>query len=319
VNDFYKFSYVRILLLVALSVSAVCTSAAADEDYRKQLSPTHAVILGIVEGITEYLPVSSTGHLLITKDLIGLGSGIGQPAGETTPEDDAINAYIVCIQFGAILAILFVCFHRFRKIFNGVFHGDSEGRRLLGNLVLALLPAVVAGLILGRIIKTHLFGAYPVIAAWFFGGVVILAVSFWYRRRGKNMHKGQAIEDMRMSTAVLIGVAQCFAMWPGLSRSLATILGAIFLGLSMKAAVEFSFLLGAVTLTAATVYDVVTYGGEMLATLELSSMALGLLFAFVSAVLSVKWMIRYLNRYGLEVFGYYRIAIALAGMVIILA
>lgn len=318
-NALHKFTYVWILSLVALGVSVVCNPAAAAVENKKQLSPTHAVILGIVEGVTEYLPVSSTGHLLIAKDLIGLGSGMRQDVGKTTPEDDAINAYIVCIQFGAILAILFVCFHRFRKIFNGVFHGDSEGRRLLGNLVAALLPAVVAGLLLGRLIKTYLFGAYPVIAAWFFGGVVILAVSFWYRRRGKNMHKGQAIEDIRMSTAVLIGVAQCFAMWPGLSRSLATILGAIFLGLSMKAAVEFSFLLGAVTLTAATVYDVAFHGSQMLAHLNFSSMALGLLFAFVSAVLSVKWMIRYLNHYGLEVFGYYRIAIALAGMVIILA
>jgi len=110
--------------------------------------------------------------------------------------------------------------------------------------------------------------------------------------------------------AILIGVAQCLAMWPGVSRSLATILGGLFLGLSMQATVEFSFLLGAVTLTAASVYDVLKHGSEMLAVLEMRSMILGLVFAFLAAVLSVKWMIAYLNKYGLEIFGYYRIALA---------
>jgi undecaprenyl-diphosphatase len=235
-----------------------------------------------VEGLTEYLPVSSTGHLLVTKELLGMDTTGSDMARQTT-ETDAINAYLVCIQFGAILAILVVCAQRFKKILKGLFQGDAEGRRLLANLILALLPAVVIGLLLEGPIKKFLFGTYPVIAAWFVGGV-----------------------------AIFIGLAQCLAMWPGVSRSLATILGGLFLGLSMPATVEFSFLLGAVTLTAASVYDVLKHGRDMLAVLDIRSMVLGLVFAFLAAVLSVKWMIHYLNKYGLEIFGYYRIALALA-------
>jgi len=301
----------RLAAAVVVWILLFCSSAGAAEATPKHLTAAHAVILGIVEGVTEYLPVSSTGHLLITRDALGLGSDSHSPDSTASVETAAINAYIVCIQFGAILAILFVCFHRFKKIFNGVFHGDPEGRRLFGHLCLALLPAVVAGLLLADPIKTYLFGAFPVITGWFIGGAVILIVSIRFRRQQIDLHQGRRIEDMQASTALLIGLAQCIAMWPGMSRSLATILGAIFLGLSMEAAVEFSFLLGAVTLTAATGYDVVRHGREMLAMLELSSMALGLLFAFISAVVSVKWMIRYLNRYGLELFGFYRIALAI--------
>ena len=113
------------------------------------------------------------------------------------------------------------------------------------------------------------------------------------------------------SRTTRVGLAQCLAMWPGVSRSLATIIGGLFLGLSMQTTVEFSFLLGAVTLTAASVYDVIKHGSEMLAVLEIRSMLLGLVFAFAAAVLSVKWMIAYLNKYGLEIFGYYRIALAI--------
>ncbi|MBW2513747.1 MAG: undecaprenyl-diphosphate phosphatase, partial [Deltaproteobacteria bacterium] len=264
-----------------------------------------------VEGLTEYLPISSTGHLLITKDLLGMNtmeSGTVQQAADT----DAINAYIVCIQFGAILAILVVCAYRFKKILKGLFQGDAEGRRLLTNLILALAPAVVIGLLLERPIKKFLFGTPPVIAAWFVGGVAILFISYYFKGRHRDLHQGKEIEDMGPQVALFIGVAQCLAMWPGVSRSLATILGGLFLGLSMKATVEFSFLLGAVTLTAASAYDVLKHGSDMLAVLDIRSMFLGLVFAFVAAVLSVKWMIHYLNNYGLEIFGYYRIVLACA-------
>lgn len=286
-------------------------AAAVSVDEPKQLTTTQAIILGVVEGLTEYLPVSSTGHLLITKDLLGMNA-MGSDAMRRAAEMDAINAYLVCIQFGAILAILVVCAYRFKKILKGLFQGDAEGRRLLVNLILALLPAVVLGLLLERPIKKFLFGTYPVIAAWFVGGVAILFISFYFKDRHRDLHQGKEIENMGPQVAFFIGVAQCLAMWPGVSRSLATILGGLFLGLSMKAAVEFSFLLGAVTLTAAAVYDVFKHGSDMLAVLDIRSMFLGLAFAFVAAVLSVKWMIHYLNNYGLEIFGYYRIVLACA-------
>jgi len=266
------------------------------------LSITQAIVFGIVEGLTEYLPISSTGHLLVAKEIMGLGS--------ETSSEAAINAYIVVIQFGAIIAILVICLNRFISLYKGLFQGDPVGRKLLANLIFAFLPAVVIGLALEDQIKGHLFGTFPVIIGWVAGGLVILGFAFLCRFRSIDLHQGRDLEDITIPVALFIGVAQCLAMWPGVSRSLATILGALFMGVSMAAAVEFSFLLGAVTLSAASIYDLLKHGQDMMQAFDLSSMALGLVFAFVSAVLSVKWMVGYLNRYGLELFGYYRIAIA---------
>jgi undecaprenyl-diphosphatase len=306
------FQLFLIIIVWGVIVGMACPAAGAGPaDGPKQLSNTQAVILGVVEGLTEYLPISSTGHLLVAKDLLGLES---READGTlhAAEAAAINAYLVCIQFGAILAILFVCGQRFKKILKGLFQGDADGRRLLANLILALLPAVVIGLMLEGPIKKFLFGTFPVIVAWFAGGAAILFISYYFKARQRDLHRGKEIEDIDPKAALLIGVAQCLAMWPGVSRSLATILGGLFLGLSMKATVEFSFLLGAVTLTAASAYDVLKHGSDMLAILDVRSMGLGLAFAFAAAVLSVKWMIHYLNQYGLEIFGYYRMVLALA-------
>ena len=306
-----KYSYIFIMILCGIFLGLVFPAVAAvPEDDPKNLTTIQAVVLGIVEGLTEYLPISSTGHLLVTKDLLGMDS-TGSDIVQQTAETDAINAYLVCIQFGAILAIFFVCAQRFKKILKGLFQGDADGRRLLTNLVLALLPAVVIGLVLEDPIKKFLFGTYPIIVAWFGGGVAILFISYYFKTQHRDLHQGKEIEDMGPKVAIFIGTVQCIAMWPGVSRSLATILGGLFLGLSMKATVEFSFLLGAVTLTAASVYDVFKHGSDMLAVLDLRAMLLGLVFAFAAAVLSVKWMIHYLNQYGLELFGYYRIALAL--------
>ena len=288
-----------LVVLVAVTTGAAPTDASANE---KGLSAVQAIVLGIVEGLTEYLPISSTGHLLMAKEMMGLG-GVGG-------SDAAINAYIVVIQFGAILAILVIFRNRFISLYQGLFAGDAAGRKLLANLVFAFLPAVVVGLALEDQIKSRLFGTYPVIIGWVVGGIVILGVAFLCRRRSIDLHKGKGVEDITIAIALFIGFAQCLAMWPGVSRSLATILGALFMGVSMAAAVEFSFLLGAVTLSAASAYDLLKHGHEMMRVFDFSSMVLGLVCAFVSAVLSVKWMVGYLNRYGLEVFGYYRIAIA---------
>ncbi len=303
---------ILVLLVCCLTVTMISpVNAETQADNPKKMTLIQATILGMVEGLTEYLPVSSTGHLLLARDLLGMNL-LASDTSETTTAMEAVNAYLVCIQFGAILAILVVCAHRFKRILMGIFKGDAEGRRLLAHLVLALLPAIIIGLILEGVIKRLLFGIYPVILAWFVGGVAILVIAFIFKSRKIDLHQGKAIEDMTAKTALLIGLVQCLAMWPGVSRSLATILGGLFLGLSMQATVEFSFLLGAVTLSAASVYDVLKHGQDMLAMFDLGSMMLGLLVAFVAAILSVKWMIGYLNKYGLALFGYYRIAIAIA-------
>ena len=288
-----------LIVLVAMTAGAAPADSSANGS---GLSVVQAIVLGIVEGLTEYLPISSTGHLLVAKEMMGMGGG--------GSFDAAINAYIVVIQFGAILAILMICLNRFISLYQGLFAGDAAGRKLLANLVFAFLPAVVVGLALEDQIKSRLFGTYPVIIGWVVGGVVILGFAFLCRHRSIDLHKGKGVEDISIPIALFIGFAQCLAMWPGVSRSLATILGALFMGVSMAAAVEFSFLLGAVTLSAASVYDLLKHGPEMMRVFDLSSMVLGLVFAFVSAMLSVKWMVGYLNRYGLELFGYYRIAIA---------
>ncbi len=301
-----------ILLTCCLTILVIkTTNAGTQGENSKQMTIIQATVLGVVEGLTEYLPISSTGHLLLARDLLGMDSQ-ASANGDAATAMDAINAYLVCIQFGAILAILVICAHRFKRILMGIFKGDTEGRRLFAHLVLALLPAIIIGLILESAIKQFLFGIYPVILAWFMGGVAILVIAYVLKSRKIDLHQGKSIEDITAKTALLIGLAQCLAMWPGVSRSLATILSGLFLGLSMQATVEFSFLLGAVTLSAASVYDVLKHGQDMLAMFDFGSMMLGLLVAFVAAILSVKWMIGYLNKYGLELFGYYRIAIAIA-------
>jgi len=288
--------------LIILAIGSAWAAADNSPAMGSGLNHYQAIVLGIVEGLTEYLPVSSTGHLLVAKEMMGLGGD--------SASDAAINAYIVVIQFGAILAILVICLNRFISLYQGIFKGDAAGRKLLANLIFAFLPAVVIGLALEDQIKSRLFGTYPVIIGWVVGGLVILGFAFLCRHRSIDIHQGRRIEDIRIPVALFIGFAQCLAMWPGVSRSLATILGALFMGVSMTAAVEFSFLLGAVTLSAASLYDLLKHGREMIQVFNFFPMLLGLVFAFVSAMLSVKWMVGYLNRYGLELFGYYRIAIA---------
>ena len=300
-----RYSKWRVAILSGLMVLVVAAAWAAVADSPAMgsgLNNYQAIVLGIVEGLTEYLPVSSTGHLLVAKEMMGLGGD--------SASDAAINAYIVVIQFGAILAILVICLNRFISLYQGIFKGDAAGRKLLANLIFAFLPAVVVGLALEDQIKSRLFGTYPVIIGWVVGGLVILGFAFLCRHRSIDIHQGRRIEDISIPVALFIGFAQCLAMWPGVSRSLATILGALFMGVSMTAAVEFSFLLGAVTLSAASLYDLLKHGREMIQVFNFFPMLLGLVFAFVSAMLSVKWMVGYLNRYGLELFGYYRIAIA---------
>jgi undecaprenyl-diphosphatase len=157
------------------------------------------------------------------------------------------------------------------------------------------------------------------VVAWLLGGIAILALAGWQKRARKRASRGADITRMSIRMALFIGLAQCIAMWPGVSRSLATILGGMLAGLSMPAAVEFSFLLGMLTLGAATAFDALKHGQEMLQAFSISSLSVGLIVAFISAVFSVKWMVGYLNKHGLEIFGYYRIGLALVVGALILA
>jgi undecaprenyl-diphosphatase len=275
------------------------------------LSLKQAAILGVVEGLTEYLPVSSTGHLLLAERLMGIGESPDATPAERERTKEASDAYTICIQAGAIIAVLGLYFRRVRQMLLGLVGKDSEGRQLLINVAAGFLPAAVIGLLFNKLIKSYLFGTWPVIIAWFVGGLAILAVSWRNQGKDHTAQSGMSIIELTWRMALIIGFAQCIAMWPGVSRSLVTIVGGLMVGLSLSAAVEFSFLLGLVTLSAATAYDTLKHGQVMLQTFDALSLAVGVAFAFVAAFLSVKWMVGYLNRHGLALFGYYRVCLAL--------
>ena len=215
-------------------------------------------------------------------------------------------------------------FRGFVRWFSELLGKDPDGLKMATNVIAAFLPAAFIGLLLEKPIKKYLFGGeawglWPIVAAWFVGGIAILLVSWWQASRQEKTHQsGLSLESLTWKMAVVVGLIQCIAMWPGVSRSLVTIVGGVLVGLSLSAAVEFSFLLGLLTLSAATVYDGLKYGEEMVQSFGLSALFVGFLGAWVSAVLAVKWMVAYLKKHGMQVFGYYRIALGLVVTVLIL-
>lgn len=264
-----------------------------------------AILLGVVEGVTEYLPVSSTGHLTVVSRLLGIGTGADRTAAD---------AYAIVIQAGAILAVLVLYRERVRLVLDGIFRADPAGRRLLAVLVSGFVPAGIVGFLLGDLIQERLFGLGPVAGAWIAGGVVILAVARrWHRPEGRQ------IEDLTVRDGLLVGAAQILALWPGVSRSLVTMLGAMALGVATPAAVELSFLLGVVTLGVATGYEALRDGGEIVAAFGIAAPALGFVAAFVSAVAAIRWLVAYVSHHPLTVFGWYRIAVGVATVALLAA
>ncbi|HEY8524225.1 MAG TPA: undecaprenyl-diphosphate phosphatase [Acidimicrobiales bacterium] len=292
------------LLALLVLAAVVAGVGAGDRDDETDLRAADAVLLGLVEGVTEWLPISSTGHLTVTQDLLGI-------------DGDAADSYAIAIQAGAILAVLILYRERFLAMARGVRGDDPAGRHALQSIVIACLPAVAVGLLLEDTIKDNLFGSWPVVVAWLVGGLAILAAA--RARRHIPPTKGAPLTALDWQNALIIGVAQTFALWPGVSRSLVTILAALAVGLSVPAAVEFSFLLGFVTLGGATAYETLSSGGEMLDAYGLAVPLLGLAVAFVSAVVAMRWMVDYLNRRGLEIFGWYRIVVAVVVSGLLLA
>jgi undecaprenyl-diphosphatase len=272
-----------------------------------------AAILGLVEGITEYLPISSTGHLILVSALLGLDH---PPATKR-----AVDAFNIVIQGGAILAVLMLYWPRVKQMFAGLLGRDAIGLRLLRNLVIAFLPAVLFGLLLADWIEQHLFYAIPVMAALAIGGVLMIVIGRWQRRffRGNehadpaDAHSYVDIEHLTWRRALLIGVMQCVAMWPGTSRSMMTIVGGMFVGMKPRHAAEFSFLLGLPTLGAACAYSALKNftadEPNMLKSLGVGPILVGVLVATISAAIAVKWLVTFLNRHGLVAFGWYRLVL----------
>jgi undecaprenyl-diphosphatase len=254
-----------------------------------------AVLLGIVEGLTEWLPVSSTGHLMVVQRLLGISGG-------------AADTYAIAIQAGAIVAVAWLYPARLVGMARGALGRDPPGRRLAVAVIVAAAPAAVVGLAFEDVIMGRLFGPWPVVVAWCTGGLVILVVV--RHRRHLPQDAGAPLTALGWRGALLIGCAQTLALWPGVSRSLVTILAATMLGLTVPAAVEFSFLLGFVTLGGATLYAIVSGGGAVVAAFGLATPLLGLVVAFAASAAAMRWMVAYVSRHGLEVFGWYRILIA---------
>ena len=254
-----------------------------------------ALILGIVEGLTEFLPISSTGHLILAGDLLDFN-------------DDKGKVFEVAIQTGAILAVVW----DYRARFAGVARGlasDPAARRFVANLFLAFLPIAGLGLLFGKAIKAHLFAPVPVALAFIVGGLVI----FWAERR-QHVIRVQEVDDLQWRDALKLGFAQCFALIPGTSRSGATIIGGLFIGLSRKAAAEFSFFLAVPTLGMATLYDLVKHR-DLLSWSDLPMFAVGFVAAFISAALAVRVFIRYVASHDFTLFVIYRIVFGVVVLV----
>jgi undecaprenyl-diphosphatase len=246
-----------------------------------------ALILGVVEGLTEFLPISSTGHLILAGDLLGFN-------------DERAKVFDVVIQTGAMLAIVWEYRTRFLSVISHVF-SDAAARRFILNLAIAFTPAAVLGLGFGKMIKAHLFKPVPVALAFIVGGFLIL----WIERHPRQVAV-ENVDDMNWKDALKVGFAQAFALIPGTSRSGATIVGGMLFGLSRRAATEFSFFLAVPTLIAAGAYDLFK-NRSLLSADDLGLFAVGAVAAFVSAFFCVRWLVRYIATHDFTLFAWYRI------------
>ena len=249
------------------------------------------IIMGVVEGLTEFLPISSTGHLILAGSLLNFTG-------------EKVKVFEIVIQAGAMLAVCWEYRERIAHVARN-FYRDNVARRFVINLIVAFLPAVVLGLLFGKIIKAHLFKPVPVALAFIAGAIVILIVE----RRQRLQPEGprvDTVDDMTVLDAFKVGCAQCFALIPGTSRSGASIIGAMIFGLSRKAATEFSFFLAIPTLFGATIYSLYKER-DLLSLADLPMFGLGALAAFISAFLCVRWLLRYISTHDFTIFAWYRI------------
>ena len=246
-----------------------------------------ALILGVVEGLTEFLPISSTGHLIIAEQLLHF-------------DDEKGKVFAIAIQTGAMLAIIWEYRERFARALAGI-GSDPVARRFVLNLLVAFMPAAILGLAFSKLIKAYLFHAVPVALAFIVGGLIIL----WVERRPRRALI-EHVDDMTWKDALKVGFAQAFALIPGTSRSGATIIGGMLFGLSRKAATEFSFFLAVPTLIAAGAYDLLKHR-DLLELADVPVFGVGFIAAFISAFACVRWLIRYIATHDFTAFAWYRI------------
>lgn len=262
-----------------------------------------AALMGIVEGLTEFLPISSTGHLILAGSLLDFTG-------------DTVKVFEIAIQTGAMFSVIWEYRERLRRTVVGI-GTDPVAQRFARNVLVAFIPAVVLGLAFGGIIKEHLFKPVPVAVAFIVGGLVILWVERRHKRlygerdlEGSRLARVETVDDMSALDALKVGLLQCLALIPGTSRSGATIIGSLVLGFSRKAGTEFSFYLGIPTLMGAGAYSVWKQR-ELLQWADLPMFLIGTVFAFASALLCIRWLIRYVSTHDFTVFAWYRIAFGL--------
>ncbi len=286
-------------------------SAKPEADHGRRISLLHSAILGVVEGLTEYLPVSSTGHLILTSHTMGLSSFTGEygPLGPKISKDPALSSFEIVIQLGAILAVVGLYRRRVGQMFRGLAGKEPAGLRLAGLLFVAFLPAAVIGLLFHDQIKEYLFGPLTVAWALAVGGVFMIAAQYIARRRKKQNRVGE-VTDVLYVQALVIGFAQCLAMWPGTSRSMITIVAGLLVGLDMVTAAEFSFLLALPTLGAATIYEGVKDYSGLVACAGVDGLLVGLVVSCIVAAVAVAAFVRWLTKHGMMPFGIYRIILA---------
>ena len=251
-----------------------------------------AAVMGVVEGLTEFLPISSTGHLILAGALLGF-------------DDEKAKVFDIAIQTGAIFAVIIVYWQKIRATLVAL-PTERQAQQFAGNVVIAFLPAVVLGLLFGTAIKAYLFTPYVVASTFIIGGLVIL----WAEKRPHETVRFHEVEAMDWKIALKVGLVQCLAMIPGTSRSGASIIGGMLLGLSRRAATDFSFYLAIPTLVGAGAYSL--YKERALLTMaDLPMFLVGLLFSFLSAWLCVRWLLRYISSHSFTPFAWYRIAFGL--------
>jgi undecaprenyl-diphosphatase len=251
-----------------------------------------AALMGIVEGLTEFLPISSTGHLILAGALLGF-------------DDEKAKVFDIAIQTGAIFAVILVYWQKIRSTLVAL-PTEKQAQQFALNVLIAFIPAVVLGLLFGKAIKAHLFTPVVVATTFIIGGFIIL----WAERLQKNASTSvrvNSVDDMSPMDAIKVGLVQCLAMIPGTSRSGATIIGGMLMGLSRKAATDFSFFLAMPTLIGAGAYSLYKERA-LLSMADVPLFAVGLVFSFISAWLCVRWLLRYISTHDFVPFAYYRIA-----------
>lgn len=284
------------------------------EEVRRDFTYQRAIVTGTVEGVTEYLPVSSTGHMIISDRVLAVPSfpdvtvaGLADRKGRPVTLERVADDYIVIIQLGAILAVFIAFFGRLRGLVVGLCRGEPKSVGLASSIVVAFIPAAGLGFLFKDVISAYLFSIEVVAAALLVGGLGILVAEHLLPK--KSTESADEVGSIGWRAALTVGLCQCVALIPGTSRSLATILGGRVAGLSHAAATEFSFLVGLLTLSAASVYKMWALGPALSQVYPAGPASVGLVVAAVTAFVSVKWLVGYVSRNGLGVFAWYRIAL----------